>query len=278
MSPKYVPPSLNETAFNCPHCGALTTQTWYTLKADSNHDKNILPQRLTEETVDRARLDKVKDADERAQLEKWVERMISGTPFMQPRDSGYFGHWQLFNADLSRCYNCDAIAIWIGSNLAWPVRGDAPQPNPDLPADVRLDYDEAGRIMQLSPRGAAALLRLAIQKLCKELGEKGQNIDDDIASLVKKGLDVRVQRALDIVRVIGNESVHPGHIDLRDDVGTAEKLFALVNLVADAMISQPKHIEDLYGALPQTKRDAIEKRDGQALLASPKQEGAGELE
>jgi uncharacterized C2H2 Zn-finger protein len=273
MQPKYVPPSVNETAFNCPHCGALAKQTWYTLKADTKDGKNTLPQRLTHETVDRTPLESVKDPDERAKLEKWLERMIAGAPFMQVRENGYFGHWQLYNADLSRCYNCDDIAIWIGSALVWPVRGEAPQPNPDLPADVRLDYEEAGRILQLSPRGAAALLRLAIQKLCKELGEKGRNIDDDIASLVKKGLDVRIQRALDIVRVIGNESVHPGQIDMRDNIGTAEKLFALVNLVADAMISQPKHIAEMYGGLPEAKREAIEKRDGRALLAAPRQEG-----
>ena len=33
-SVKYVPPSVKETAFNCPHCGALTTQQWYVLAAD----------------------------------------------------------------------------------------------------------------------------------------------------------------------------------------------------------------------------------------------------
>lgn len=135
-------------------------------------------------------------------------------------------------------------------------------PNPDLPEDVRLDFDEAGRILRLSPRGAAALLRLAIQKLCAFLGEKGKHIDIDIASLVKKGLDPRIQQALDVVRVIGNNAVHPGQVDLRDDVGTAEKLFDLVNIIADAMISQPKRIAEMFDGLPQDARDAIAKRDG----------------
>jgi hypothetical protein len=135
------------------------------------------------------------------------------------------------------------------------------EPNVDLPPDILRDYDEARSILDASPRGAAALLRLAIQKLCAHLGEAGKNINDDIASLVKKGLDKRVQQALDIVRVVGNDAVHPGQIDLRDDRDAATKLFGLVNLIAEKMITEPKHVEALYGSLPEVKRQAIEKRD-----------------
>lgn len=117
-----------------------------------------------------------------------------------------------------------------------------------------MDYEEAGTILNLSPRGAAALLRLAIQKLCAALGEKGKNIDDDIASLVNKGVDA--------VQVIGNEAVHPGTLDLRDDRDTTRKLFDLVNIIAEQMISIPKHIEEVYAKIPEEKRKAIDKRDG----------------
>jgi hypothetical protein len=106
------------------------------------------------------------------------------------------------------------------------------------------------------------LLRLAIQKLCAALGEKGKNIDDDIASLVKKGLSSLVQKPLDAVRVIGNEAVHPGTLDLKDDRDTATELFGLVNIIAEQMISIPKHVEEVYGKIPEDKRKAIEKRDG----------------
>ena len=101
-----------------------------------------------------------------------------------------------------------------------------------------------------------------MQKLCKHLGEKGKNIDADIAALVKKGLNPVVQQSLDIVRVVGNESVHPGTIDLNDDRETALRLFDLVNAITEQMISHPKKVQELYSKLPESKREAIEKRDG----------------
>lgn len=130
-----------------------------------------------------------------------------------------------------------------------------------LPPDIAQDYDEARAILNLSPRGAAALLRLAVQKLCIHLGEKGIRIDDDIASLVKKGLSPLVQRSLDVVRVIGNEAVHPGEMNMRDDQATALRLLDLVNLISDQMISHPKAVDDLYSKLPPGKLKAIDRRD-----------------
>jgi hypothetical protein len=116
-------------------------------------------------------------------------------------------------------------------------------------------------ILNLSPRGAAALLRLAIQKLCSHLGESGNNINADIASLVRKGLNPVVQKSLDVVRVVGNEAVHPGTLDLRDNQDTASKLLRLVNIIAEQMISHPKHVAAMYQELPESKKKEIERRD-----------------
>jgi predicted naringenin-chalcone synthase len=131
-----------------------------------------------------------------------------------------------------------------------------------MPDDVNSDYEEARRIVALSPRGACALLRLAVQKLCVDLGEAGEKINADIASLVEKGLPVEVQEALDSLRVIGNEAVHPGELDLRDDVETATALFDLLNYVVKDRIAEPKERRRIFGLLPEKKRAAIAKRDG----------------
>ncbi len=62
--------------------------------------------------------------------------------------------------------------------------------------------------------------------------------------------------------MVGNNAVHPGQINLKDDRTTAEKLFGLVNLITEIMISQPKHVASMYDGLPENARQAIEKRDG----------------
>jgi uncharacterized protein DUF4145 len=162
---------------------------------------------------------------------------------------------------LARCGHCGDFSFWVDARLVFPEASSAPPPNPDLPAAILPDYKEASGIVGRSPRGAAALLRLCIQKLCKELGLSGKNINEDIGKLVRRGLSPQIQQALDVVRVIGNNAVHPGELDLRDDQATALKLFSLVNLIGYAMITHPKEISELYAGLPEAAKAGIEKRD-----------------
>jgi hypothetical protein len=163
----------------------------------------------------------------------------------------------------AQCDNCNGHSIWLGEKMIFPLSGSAPLPNSDMPEDVKSDYEEARNIAVISSRGAAALLRLAIQKLCKHLGGNGDNINADIAVLVKNGLPTKLQKALDSVRVIGNNAVHPGQIDLTDDIDTTNKLFAFINIICDNQITQPKQIGEFYEEkIPENLKDAIEKRDG----------------
>lgn len=84
-----------------------------------------------------------------------------------------------------------------------------------------------------------------------------------IAALVKDGLSTKIQRALDVVRVVGNESVHPGEMNINDDAETARALFELVNIIAETMISEPKRIDQLFHSLPASKLEGIRARDAQ---------------
>jgi len=171
--------------------------------------------------------------------------------------------------DICTCQRCMDFSIWVNGKLTVPNTGVAPMPHEDMPADVKVDFDEARDVLAKSPRASAALLRLALQKLCGELGESGKNINDDIASLVAKGLPVQVQQSLDIIRVVGNEQVHPGELDVRDDPSIATELFGLINFIIEDQITRPKSISAIYGRLPQAKRDAIAQRDKTLVPTTP---------
>jgi hypothetical protein len=165
---------------------------------------------------------------------------------------------------VSTCSHCNGNTFWVNDKMYYPSTGNAPPANSEMPAEVAELYREASDIFGRSPRAAAALLRLAIQVLCQTLGEPGQNINKDIAALVSKGLPSIVQQSLDVVRVTGNNAVHPGQIDADDPV-VVSSLFQLVNIVVEYMIAMPKRVSGLYGGLPAESLAAIQNRDGRKV-------------
>ena len=257
-----VVPSVNETAFNCPHCDALAKQFWFSLRADGRPDKQPLPQIISAERRKQMNFDSIEDIDSQKKLQQRANKMAEGRPFFEAGKDGNYAFENFYNVSVSECFNCKDVSIWIYDRLIYPIVGAAPPANQDLPDDIRRDYEEASSVLELSPRGSAALMRLAIQKLCKELGRPGKDINKDIKALVENGLNPLVQKALDAVRVIDNNAVHPGQIDLRDDRATAESLFGLINLITEKMISEPKRVNEVYASLPEGALKAIEDRDG----------------
>lgn len=168
---------------------------------------------------------------------------------------------------LTRCAHCGSVSIWMNEKLIYPPSLSAPQASQGLPADARVDYDEARAVEPISPRAAAALLRLCVEKLCHNLGGEGadqNSLNENIGKMVQNGLAKTVQQSLDIVRVTGNESVHPGQMDLLDDKDTVLVLFEIVNLIVQQMITTPAMVAATYAKLPEDKRKGIEDRDQDA--------------
>ncbi len=160
-----------------------------------------------------------------------------------------------------QCACCDQYSIWYQEKMIYPNKSLIILPHEDMPQELKKDFIEARDIFNVSPRGSAALLRLVLQKLMLILGETGENINEDIKSLVSKGLPTKIQQALDYCRVIGNNAVHPSQINIDDTPEIAQVLFKMINFIIEEMITKPKELDELYNLLPESARTAIEKRD-----------------
>jgi len=219
---KYYPPKHATGQFHCPHCGVYAKQFWANIKASENYTNNF------------------------------NNVIVNLSQFNQNLDH---------NWTISACEHCEKIIIWLSNEIVYPKKMIVDLPNKDLSEDIKKDYLEAAIIFNDSARSSAALLRLALQKLCIQLGEKGKNINDDIKNLVKKGLNPQIQKSLDILRITGNNAVHPGEINVKEKSELVLKLFELINFIAEKMITEPKEIEEFYNELPNGAKDQIAKRD-----------------
>jgi Domain of unknown function (DUF4145) len=124
-----------------------------------------------------------------------------------------------------------------------------------MPAEVANIFNEAHAVFENSPRASAALLRLALQVLLKSLNLPSSSINDDIKILIQsKQLSNITIQALDSIRIMGNNAVHPGEIDLNEDSQTTIDLFHILNyIVAHREIIQ--RIGRTYKKTPENQRN-----------------------
>ena len=168
---------------------------------------------------------------------------------------------------VAKCNSCHLDSVWF-QNLQskeetlmftdYPSGLDAP--NSDMPNNIQQIYIEAAKVLKDSPRASAALSRLAIDQLTQQFSSES-SLDRRIADLVSKGLSSKLQKAFDIVRIVGNNAVHPGEIDLKDNQEMAKSLLSLLNMITDNLITQPNQIDKFYNSLPERQLKHIEKRD-----------------
>lgn len=163
--------------------------------------------------------------------------------------------------EIHRCSNCGGKFFYIDGKLKYP-EPEVIAPAADMPEEVKKLYMEASSICHRSPRATCALLRLAIEVLCNQLGAEGDTVSAKIATLVRRGLSTELQQALDVVRVVGNNAVHPGQIAFDvDDENTALMLFNLINIIVQRLISEPTTIKTLFDSLPDAAKAHVTHRD-----------------
>lgn len=258
--PKTVVPALGLKSFSCPHCGALAQQHWLRVFAKAyaaGRSPVVALYRQFEGYDDK----KIEDQRERKEFVEFVQRLQQHDVTQVVRLHGEACQWQLHNVEASMCDSCNGWTFWVKGQIVHPLATTELVPHHDLPHELRADFEEAAKIIDISPRGSAALLRLCIQKLMPIAKAAGKDLDEQIGSLIKRGLEPDVQHALDMVRVTGGNAVQPGEIAMSDNRETALALFELLDLIIERMISTPRKLEGIFGVLPEGVRRATEKRD-----------------
>jgi hypothetical protein len=231
-----VEPQLGAESFSCPHCNALAHQDWFSLflKADSDVSDVVV---ITPEAA-MSMVERFDDEDDRKRGEQFVERLKNNDITYQYQKYSQNLKVKMVNLHLSTCYSCNEFAVWVQDRLVFPTTVE------EIPTLRQEDFEEAAAVLDRSPRGVVALIHLCVHKLMPLLAESGKIVDEEIASLARKGLRVEIQEEMDLLRRIGDNAVHPGEIDLKGDKATETKLFeSLKQIVERRMLKKQPQSE-----------------------------------
>lgn len=157
----------------------------------------------------------------------------------------------------SECSQCHEETIWYKGNMIYPNQTTAPPAHPDMPEKVREVYEEARQVIPHSVRAACTLLRLSMEYLMDELNvlSPTDSLGKRLKHLIDEGyLNSRILKALESIRVYGNDYVHNvREIQVVDDQETALQLFNMVNFIIGQTITMDKQINELYDPTPRKR-------------------------
>ena len=230
-----------EDSFVCPHCSVFAQQSWH--QVQHNNDRSV---------------------DEYGMVSVNDDYMIkNGVDYIYHNDE-YLNEVNVLAFCI--CHSCKKPSLWYDHKLAYPFKNTVyvEDPNVFMPSEVKELYDEAKAVLNLSPRSSAALLRLALEVLLPHLGAEKAKINTMIKQLVDERKVIgKLQQAMDSLRVIGNDAVHPGLIDSedKDDKEVSLALFKVINFIVAETLESDKMIGDLYSLLPEKVIKGIEDRE-----------------
>ncbi|WLP66610.1 DUF4145 domain-containing protein [Bacillus thuringiensis] len=231
MGNQNIEPKFLEEVFNCPHCKSKTKQEWYIAHGEVEKKGPYLAK-----SIDFYR-SRIQDKEHVA----WQAQEVI------PEEQKYLvfspTEWHI---DMSVCTICSEYLLWKDEHVIYPNCHFIEDPGADMPEEVKNLYNEARAVVNLSPKSACALLRLAVEKLLIVGLEcpPRNSVNDNIKFLKRDGkLSQPIEKALNAVRLVGNAAVHAGKIDLDDKPEYAYTLFGLLNYIVDDLISRPARAE-----------------------------------
>lgn len=207
----YEKPEVNKKIFNCPNCGERAQQIFYTM---------VL----------------IKDKDE----------VGVGYQFYEKHHA--MPYHSKIEINVATCVICEKISLWKENDMVYPQLSNTPQATADMHIKVKEIFNEAREVFTVSTKAAAALLRLAFEQYCKEMGydkkyKLADNIDD---MLTKENLDENFRDSCKYIRVAGNDAVHPRQISIAEDKDVVLFMFELLNQLVEEMITNKEKKRQLF--------------------------------
>lgn len=166
--------------------------------------------------------------------------------------SDCFEFFDEYDAFTCTCGVCGKLILFVDGKLAWPELPSIP-PTEHMPDNVRIAYVEAQAVIGRSPQCACAMLRLALERLCVQLGGEGNSLRAKILSL---NLSPDMEKLCDACRIVGNDAVHEGMLFVKD-TDTDELAMTLsrfVNWITDRTIAAQVVAESILKTDKKKKR------------------------
>jgi hypothetical protein len=227
---EYIEPQLGAESFSCPYCNTVAHQDWYSLflKPENAAEVRVLtPEAVNALRQGDAQRDNIKENDQ------FVERLQKNALTYEYQKHPHPLKVKMANLHISNCHSCNGFSLWVGRLLAFPTRIDK---TPEL---VEEDVEEATAILNEFPRGATALMRVCIQKLVPLLQDNGKELNRRVSSLVRKGLEMEMQQAMDVLQLLRSDPVHSGQLESHaDNKKTALRFLDSLKEVLERRMSQ----------------------------------------
>lgn len=259
----YEPPSPSKTAFSCPYCLTKTTQYWFQLFAVERDRSGLYTAETWQMAIEEEEAAGRLDDKTRALFERWILeaknrrlRILDGSA----GENQAYGY-EVEALRLSRCMECHEITIWLDQKMVWPDQQIDHRAHEMMPPTAREEFDEAAKVFRDSPRAGCALLRTCLEKICADRGHIKGTLFARAGSLVSEMSSLHGRQAVDIVRVFGNESIHPGKMEANDIAENAERMFDAINLIVEEVYDRPARFSQLFEKLSPSQRREIERRD-----------------
>jgi len=250
--PSVTLPTYRADRFNCPHCGALSHHDWHVLNWARKEDDTLVGVM--------SGLTKLKD-EFTASLCLSCNRIA----VWHRLDVGVLAAKAAQQRQKLMLPSATAPVIHATHRMIWPRSDGSVEPLPDAAPDLVRDlWDEARQVAALSPRSAAALLRLALQLLLHEIEPEHKTIDRAIAAAFANNTPETIVKAMDYVRVTGNQAVHDGQVQMNEDPDVIPALFGLLRYIVDVTLVREAQVNKLFATLPADKQAGIAQRNARA--------------